>query len=98
MASRRQAEARDLDRLVAELEARVRSLRLSRRVLLSLLRRVEDDRRRQVEALRREVEHLRARNRRYARRIWEQNRRLLEIVPDRTAPAGVRAPRANDQR
>ena len=93
MAPRRQAEVRDLDRVIADLEARVRSLRLSRRVLLNLLRRVEEDRQRQVEALRRELEYLRARNRRYARRIWEQNRRFTACEPDPAAsrtrlPAG----------
>ena len=66
-----QPDIQELQQKIAQLEARIRLLRVSRRVLLNLLRQVDLERRSEVSRLQRELERLRARNRRYARRLWE---------------------------
>lgn len=79
MGARHPAEVERLQRRLDELESRVRSLRMSRRVLLDLLRRVHDHGRRRIQHLEAEVARLRARNRTYALRLWEQNRVLARL-------------------
>ena len=73
------ADPARLQRRLEELESRIRSLRMSRRILLDLLQRVHQDRERRLDALAAEVARLRARNRRYALRLWEQNRLLAAL-------------------
>jgi len=90
------AEASDLRARVLDLEARVRALAVSRRVLINLL--VSTDRKRKLEVarLRTEVEKLRNRNRTYSRAlaarrlVIDRLRRRLEDavgeVPQQTGP------------
>ena len=92
MALRLHADPANLQRRVDELEARIRSLRMSRRVLLDLLRRVEHEKQQRLQALEREVAVLRARNQAYARRLWEQNRLLAAMAAGRGQPEAGTAP------
>lgn len=85
MGLRQPADPERLQRRLDELQSRIRSLRMSRRILLDLLRRVHEERQRRIDALEAEVARLRARNRRYARRLWEQNR-VLAVRAARSAP------------
>ena len=69
-----------LERRVEQLEARLRSLRVGRRVLLRLLQEAHLEHRRDLTRLEREVAALRARNRRYARRLWAQQAQSREML------------------
>ncbi|AKX93848.1 hypothetical protein MTHERMOG20_05640 [Moorella thermoacetica] len=62
---------------IQELENRVEQLRISRRVLMRLVEKSENEKWELVNRLRQEKEQLRARNRRYARVIWQKNRELV---------------------
>lgn len=76
---------------LSDLEAKVRALRSSRRVLLTLLRQSSMEIERQTEMLVMEVKSLRKRNRTYARLLWEQNQRLVrlqQLTVDRQVESG----------
>ncbi|MDN5325766.1 MAG: hypothetical protein PWP41_462 [Moorella sp. (in: firmicutes)] len=62
---------------IQELENRVEQLRISRRVLMRLVEKSENEKWELVNRLRQEKEQLQARNRRYARVIWQKNRELV---------------------
>ncbi|APC08226.1 translation initiation factor 2 [Neomoorella thermoacetica] len=62
---------------IQELENRVEQLRISRRVLMRLVEKSENEKWELVNRLRQEKEQLRARNRHYARVIWQKNRELV---------------------
>ncbi|OIQ58851.1 hypothetical protein MOTE_16050 [Moorella thermoacetica] len=62
---------------IQELESRVEQLRISRRVLMRLVEKSENEKWELVNRLRQEKEQLQARNRRYARVIWQKNRELV---------------------
>lgn len=63
-----------LQRQVAALEERLEQMRLSRRVLMRILERTEQDRRVELENLRRENDRLRKKNYFLARLSWENIR------------------------
>ncbi len=63
-----------LQRQVAALEERLEQMRLSRRVLMRILERTEQDRRVELENLRRENDRLRKKNYLLARLSWENIR------------------------
>ncbi|AOQ23767.1 hypothetical protein MTAT_13500 [Moorella thermoacetica] len=62
---------------IQELENRVEQLRISRRVLMRLVEKSENEKWELVNRLRQEKEQLQARNRRYARVIWQKNKELV---------------------
>lgn len=62
---------------IQELENRVEQLRISRRVLMRLVEKSENEKWELVNRLRQEKERLQARNRRYARVIWQKNKELV---------------------
>lgn len=64
--------AQDLTVRVRELEGRIESLRLSRRVLINLLSVIERERREQISRLQAETRDLRRRNGLYARALLAQ--------------------------
>jgi hypothetical protein len=62
-------EVEELRERIVDLEARIRALALSRRVLITLLLSADRRRRMEVARLKGEIEKLRDRNRRYARAL-----------------------------
>ncbi|HHW92741.1 MAG TPA: translation initiation factor 2 [Firmicutes bacterium] len=72
-------EVEDLCLRIRDLEAKVENLRLSRRVLMNILEVSERGKRRETENLERINDRLRRENRRYAQRLMEQNRRILDL-------------------
>lgn len=85
-------EAEGLRARVRELERRVRVLRTSRRVLMTLLSRLEQERREDISRLEREQAKLKRRNARYARLILERHRQVHQLerrlAQDEIASAG----------
>ncbi|WP_258360462.1 translation initiation factor 2 [Moorella sulfitireducens (nom. illeg.)] len=80
-----------LYRRIQELESRVEQLRVSRRVLMRLVEKSENEKWEMVNRLRQEKEKLQFRNRRYARVIWEKNKELALLA---SKLHGVPLPRA----
>jgi len=81
-------EASHLRERLADLEARVRALSASRRVLINLLVSTDRKRRLEVSRLKAEIDRLRSRNRVYSRALAERRvvihrlrRRLEEAAP-----------------
>ena len=68
-----------LVRRVRELEEKVEQLRLSRRVLMSLIERLERDRALFLTRLEKENRRLHRNNHRYARHLWQKNRQIMEL-------------------
>lgn len=64
---------------VRELEEKVDQLRLSRRVLMCLLERMEKERAAHLVRLERENRKLHRANYRYARSLWRKNMRIMEL-------------------
>ena len=64
---------------IRRLQDYVASLRMSRRILMSLLEQVQEERNEEVGRLQRENLSLRKRSNAYATKLWEQNCRLLEL-------------------
>lgn len=67
-----------LDR-VMELEEKVEQLRLSRRVLMNLIEKIEKDRAGFLTRLERENRKLQQNNYRYAQRLLHKNRQIVEL-------------------
>lgn len=88
-------EFTEMSRLVARvrtLEDTVRSLRVSRRVLMNLLAERERAQRGRIRELEKRNEQLRQDNLRYVRRVVEQNMRICALQ-DTETPGGSRAAR-----
>lgn len=66
-------------RRIAELEEKVRHLRFSRRILMNLLERLEQERGGLVQKLQKENKKLQSSNTKYAQSILWKNRRILEL-------------------
>ncbi|NPV26016.1 MAG: translation initiation factor 2 [Firmicutes bacterium] len=67
-----------LQKRIKELEHLVEQLRVSRRVLMNLLERVEREKCSEVARLQEENRKLQRANQRYARTLWKRNRLLIE--------------------
>lgn len=68
-----------LQRRVRELEEKVEQLRLSRRVLMNLIEKLEKDRNSFVNRLEKENRKLSSSNYRYARTLLCKNRKIVEL-------------------
>lgn len=79
LSSYQQMEIENLRLRVRDLEAKMQSLRLDRRILMNLLETAEKDKWRELEVLVRYNNRLKRDNRRYARLLMEQNRRILAL-------------------
>lgn len=79
---------------VRELERRVRVLRTSRRVLMTLVSRLEQERRAEAARHERERGRLQRRNARYARMILERHRHIVQL--ERLLTAGEIASAGRD--
>lgn len=80
---------------VRELERRVRVLRTSRRVLMTLVSRLEQERRDEVARFERERGRLQRRNSRFARMILERHRHIYQL--ERMLAAGEIASAGRDE-
>ncbi|KUK83406.1 MAG: putative translation initiation factor 2B subunit [Pelotomaculum thermopropionicum] len=68
-----------LKKRVQELEERVEQLRLSRRVLMNLIERIEKDKNKFLSRLENENRKLHLNNYRYARRLLRKNQQIVEL-------------------
>ncbi|MCR4440889.1 MAG: translation initiation factor 2 [Peptococcaceae bacterium] len=68
-----------LRRRVKELEKQVEQLRVSRRVLMNLIERMEEEKKNSVSRLEKENKKLQMDNRRYAKRLMKYNSYLVEL-------------------
>ncbi|ACX52566.1 hypothetical protein Adeg_1470 [Ammonifex degensii KC4] len=64
---------------IKELEEKLAQVRLSRRVLLYLLEKMEGEKELLLKKLEQENERLQRLNARYARSLWQKNRRIVEL-------------------
>ena len=64
------------------LQDNVASLRMSRRVLMSLLTQLKNDYEQESTLLRKEKQRLQQENAGYAKIIWEKNKRICELERD----------------
>ena len=64
---------------IKQLQDNIYSLRMSRRVLMSLLEQVQTNQQEEIERLRKQNARLTKQNQGFAGRLWEQNRRLCEL-------------------
>lgn len=69
----------DLQSRIRELEDKVESLRISRRVLMNLIESIENERREQLTSLENRNDQLQKNNCRYARLIMYRNLRINEL-------------------
>ncbi|MDD3654194.1 MAG: translation initiation factor 2 [Desulfotomaculaceae bacterium] len=72
-------EIYNLQKRIQELEERVEQLRLSRRVLMYLIEKIEKERTFYLNKLERENQRLHQDNYRYARRLLSKNRQIIEL-------------------
>lgn len=75
-------ERKDLEFLrdrVLELEEKVEQLRLSRRILMNLIEKIEKDKAGFLTRLERENRKLQQNNYRYAKRLLRKNRQIVEL-------------------
>ncbi len=64
---------------IRELQENVASLRMSRRILMSLLESLQDEQRREKKKQQAERASLKQANTRYARLLWEKNLRIHDL-------------------
>ncbi|MDD2220396.1 MAG: translation initiation factor 2 [Clostridia bacterium] len=76
-------EQHQAEQRIRELEECVVSLRFSRRLLLNLLTELQEEKENERLCYEREKQKLLDRNRRYARLIWEKNKKINEIAKGR---------------
>lgn len=74
-----------LSRRVAALEERLEQMKLSRRVLLRLLDRAENDRKVEVGNLRMENQRLKRQNLALANSLWAKNSQIVRLKMDQAA-------------
>ena len=72
-------------RRLAELENRLEELRLSRRVLLGLVEKLEKEKKEAIARLEVEKEHLKKENARYARALLEKNSEIVRLTSRKQA-------------
>ncbi len=68
-----------LKKRIEDLEEKVQHLRVSRRVLINLLEKVERERRQEMEKLEKVNRRLQKSNSKYAKDIISKNRRIMEL-------------------
>lgn len=68
-----------LRRRVRELEKQVEQLRVSRRVLMNLIERMEEEKKNSLSRLEKENKRLQINNRRYAKKLMKYNSCLVEL-------------------
>lgn len=68
-----------LQKRIVELEDKIEQLRLSRRVLMNLIEKIEKDKSGFVSRLEKENRKLHKDNYRYAQSLLKQNRRIVEL-------------------
>lgn len=73
------ADVQYLQKRILELEEKIEQLRLSRRVLMNLIEKIEKDRSGFVSRLEKENRKLHKDNYRYAQNMLQQNRRIVEL-------------------
>ena len=73
-------EQQQAEQRIRDLEECVASLRLSRRLLLNLLTEIQEEKEKERLFFEREKQKLLERNRRYARLIWEKNKKINEMT------------------
>lgn len=73
------ADIQYLQKRIQELEEKVEQLRLSRRVLMNLIEKIEKDKSLFVSKLEKENRKLHKDNYRYAQNLLKQNRRIVEL-------------------
>ncbi len=73
------ADIQYLQKRIQELEEKVEQLRLSRRVLMNLIEKIEKDKTGFVSKLEKENRKLHKDNYRYAKSLLNQNRRIVEL-------------------
>ncbi|SHK71841.1 translation initiation factor 2 [Desulforamulus aeronauticus] len=73
------ADIQYLQKRIQELEEKVEQLRLSRRVLMNLIEKIEKDKTGFVSKLEKENRKLHKDNYRYAKSLLKQNRRIVEL-------------------
>lgn len=64
---------------IRQLQDNIYSLRMSRRVLMSLLEQVQTSQQEEISRLKRQNAQLQKQNQGYAGRLWQQNRRIHEL-------------------
>lgn len=73
------ADIQYLQKRIQELEEKIEQLRLSRRVLMNLIEKIEKDKSGFVSRLEKENRKLHQDNYRYAQNLLKQNRRIVEL-------------------
>lgn len=73
------ADTQYLQKRIQELEEKVEQLRLSRRVLMNLIEKIEKEKSLFVSKLEKENRKLHKDNYRYAQNLLQQNRRIVEL-------------------
>ncbi|MDO7787443.1 translation initiation factor 2 [Desulforamulus aquiferis] len=73
------ADIHYLQKRIQELEEKIEQLRLSRRVLMNLIEKIEKDKSGFVSRLEKENRKLHKDNYRYAQNLLQQNRRIVEL-------------------
>lgn len=73
------ADLQYLQKRIQELEEKIEQLRLSRRVLMNLIEKIEKDKSMFVTRLEKENRKLHKDNYRYAQSLLKQNRRIVEL-------------------
>ncbi|AEG60208.1 translation initiation factor 2 [Desulforamulus ruminis] len=73
------ADFQYLQKRILELEEKIEQLRLSRRVLMNLIEKIEKDKSGFVSRLEKENRKLHKDNYRYAQNMLKQNRRIVEL-------------------
>lgn len=64
---------------IEELEEQVEQLRISRRVLMNLLEKIEREKRLLLSKLEKENKKLQQNNSKYAQWLWSKNRKIIEL-------------------
>jgi len=64
---------------IKELEEQVEHLRISRRVLMNLIEKIEKEKRLLLTSLEKENKRLQKNNLKYANWLWNKNRKIIEL-------------------
>jgi hypothetical protein len=64
---------------IKELEEQVEHLRISRRVLMNLIEKIEKEKRLLLSSLEKENKRLQQNNLKYANWLWNKNRKIIEL-------------------